>query len=118
MNNILVEGDYLARVDLDPDGDIFHGRIIGITDVINFYGSSIDELKAAFKDAIADYQDWCAEDGQQPQRSLSGALTIYADPDLHQRIIARAVAEGRSVDSWILSILERETRQGATGSAD
>ncbi len=32
---------YVARIDVDEDNDGFHGRVINISDVVNFKGRSI-----------------------------------------------------------------------------
>jgi predicted HicB family RNase H-like nuclease len=36
---------YEARIDTDEENDGFHGRVIDISDVINFKGRSMAELK-------------------------------------------------------------------------
>jgi hypothetical protein len=35
----------------------FHGRVLGVDDVVSFEGSSVDELEAAFREAVDDYLD-------------------------------------------------------------
>ena len=55
--------EYLAHVGFDEEGNIFHGEVINIRDVITFQGKSTDELKQAFKDSIKDYLEFCAERG-------------------------------------------------------
>jgi len=48
---------YQARVELDEEAGVFHGEVINTRDVITFQGSSVDELKQAFKDSVDDYRE-------------------------------------------------------------
>jgi len=32
--------DFIARIDYDDERKVFHGRIINIRDVVNFYGKN------------------------------------------------------------------------------
>ena len=45
-SNILKHGGYFAEFGYDDSADAFCGRVIGIKDVIDFYGRDVDELKA------------------------------------------------------------------------
>ena len=38
LTNLLKYKDYYAHIAFDPSADAFHGRVIGIQDVIDFYG--------------------------------------------------------------------------------
>ena len=50
---------YVARIDTDEENDGFHGRVINISDVINFKGRSMAELKREFAKSIATYFEFC-----------------------------------------------------------
>ena len=55
MNALDYKG-YVGIFAYDEDADIFHGRVVGLRDVITFEGRSIDELKRALADSIEDWQ--------------------------------------------------------------
>lgn len=95
---------YIGTVDAD-DG-VFAGRVIGLRDVITFEGSSFAEVEQAFRDSIDDYLAFCAERGEQPDRSYSGKIPLRLDPDLHRRAAIRAQAEGLSLNQWIARRIE------------
>ena len=42
---------YTAKIELDPDDNIFVGHIIGIRDTVGFHGETVSELKDAFHEA-------------------------------------------------------------------
>jgi predicted HicB family RNase H-like nuclease len=98
---------YVAIVELDEEAGLFHGEIINTRDVLTFQGRTLDELKAAFGDTVADYVEWCRERGKEPERPYSGNFTIRVSPELHRRIAAAAAREGKSVDGFIAAALER-----------
>lgn len=97
---------YVARVELDEEVGLFHGEVINTRDVLTFQGRTLDELRVAFADTIADYVEWCRERGKQPERPYSGNFTVRVSPELHRRIAAAAAREGKSVNAFISSVLE------------
>jgi predicted HicB family RNase H-like nuclease len=98
---------YVARIDLDEEAGLFHGEVVNTRDVLTFQGRTLDELRAAFADTIADYVDWCRERGKEPERPYSGNFTVRISPELHRRIAAAAASEGKSVNAFVVSALER-----------
>jgi len=56
--------NYRASVHYCSDSNVYYSKISGITDLISFEGSTIEELKQAFKDAVEDYQEICREIGK------------------------------------------------------
>ena len=111
LTNLLTYKGYYARLAFDPSADAFHGRVIGIQDVIDFYGRTPDELRAEFKTSVEAYLTWCAEEGTQPEKTWLGKLTIRVDEDLRRRLTVVAAAHGESVNAWITTLLDRETKR-------
>ncbi len=104
---MMTSDGYLAKVELDEEAGLFHGEVINTRDVLTFQGRTLDELKAAFAETIADYIEWCRERGKEPERPYSGNFTVRVSPELHRRIAAAAAREGKSVNAFIASTLER-----------
>jgi predicted HicB family RNase H-like nuclease len=98
---------YVATIDLDEDAGLFHGEVINARDVLTFQGRTIDELKTAFADTIADYVDWCRERGKEPERPYSGNFTVRISPELHRRVATAAARSGKSVNTFVAESLER-----------
>jgi predicted HicB family RNase H-like nuclease len=98
---------YVANVELDEQAGLFHGEVINTRDVLTFQGRTLEDLKAAFADTIADYVDWCRDRGKEPERPYSGHFTVRVSPELHRRIAAAAARDGKSVNAFIASALER-----------
>jgi predicted HicB family RNase H-like nuclease len=58
--------DYHAEISFDASADEFHGRVIGINDVIDFYAKTPADLKQEFQNSIDDYLDWCQTEAKEP----------------------------------------------------
>lgn len=97
---------YVARIDVDEENDGFHGRVINISDVINFKGRSMAELKKEFARSMKTYFEFCREEGDQPEEPFSGKFVLRVDPDVHRAITRAAEREGVSINKWAEHQLE------------
>lgn len=75
MNTLKYKG-FVGSVAFSEEDNVFFGKIEGIDGLVNFEGSSVDELKNAFHEAVDDYIAYCKEEGIQPQKTYSGTLNI------------------------------------------
>jgi predicted HicB family RNase H-like nuclease len=98
---------YVASIELDEEVGLFHGEVINTRDVLTFQGGTLDELRTAFRDTIADYLEWCRERGKEPDRPYSGNFTVRLPPDLHRRVAVEAARRGKSVNAFVADALER-----------
>ena len=98
---------YMATIELDEEAGLFHGEVINTRDVLTFQGGTLDELKVAFANTIADYIDWCRERGKEPERPYSGNFTVRISPELHRRVATAAARSGKSVNTFVAETLER-----------
>jgi predicted HicB family RNase H-like nuclease len=69
MNDTLEYKTYYATVHFKPDDEVFHGKIIGINDLVSFEGTTVKELKKAFHEAVEDYLETCEELGKDPEKT-------------------------------------------------
>lgn len=103
----MTHGGYLAAIEFDDEAGLFHGEVVNTRDVLTFQGRTVDELKTAFADTIADYQDWCRERGKEPEKPFSGHFTVRVPPDLHRRAAAAAAKRGKSLNGLVMEALDR-----------
>jgi predicted HicB family RNase H-like nuclease len=108
-SNVLKHQGYYAEFGYDESADAFCGRILGIRDVIDFYGRDVDELKESFRASVAEYEDWCREEGIPPERPWSGKTTLRPTDEQHRRYVAAAALAHMSVNAWMLQVLDRES---------
>ena len=98
MNVMTVDG-YNARIDYDPDSDLFRGEILGLTGGADFYGKNPKELRSEFKKSLQVFLTVCKEKGIEPRRSFSGKFNLRISPELHERLAITAEAEGKSINT-------------------
>lgn len=55
MENTLKYKNYLGSVEFSEEDDVWHGKIIGVNDLVLYEGSSRKELQQAFEIAVEDY---------------------------------------------------------------
>lgn len=97
--------NYAARIEFSAEDGIFMGHIAGIKDIIGFHGESVQELQAAFEEAVDDYLETCEKIGKAPQRPYSGKVMLRLSPELHARIAMKAEASGKSLNQWAAETL-------------
>jgi predicted HicB family RNase H-like nuclease len=111
LSNVISYRGYHAEIKYDPSADAFHGRVLGMRDVISFYGRTPDDLRDEMKAAIEDYMAWCREEGARPEKSWAGKLTLRPDEEVRRRVLIAAAARGQSVNAWINQVIDRESRK-------
>ena len=105
--NTMTHNGYAARVEFDAEDRIFVGHIAGIRDIVGFHGESVDELEAAFHEAVDDYLAVCKKLGQTPDKPYSGRVMLRLPPELHARASAAAQITGLSFNQWAAKALEQ-----------
>ena len=98
--NVMAYRGYAARVEFDAQDRIFVGHLAGIRDVVGFHGTSVDELEAAFHEAVDDYVAACEKLGRPPEKPFSGRVMFRIDPEVHARAALAAQLAGMSLNQW------------------
>ena len=72
MNSLMSYKGYRAKIEFDPEDEIFVGHVLGINDSLNFHGASVKELIQAFHDCIENYLEYCKQCGKAPEKEYKG----------------------------------------------
>ncbi len=107
MRNVLRYKGYAGSVTFDADDKIFHGRVLGITDMIGFEGVSVDDLERDFREAVDDYLATCQEIGKEPEKPFSGRFNVRFPSELHCAIALKAKQQQKSINAWIAEVCEK-----------
>jgi predicted HicB family RNase H-like nuclease len=105
MNTLLYK-DYSARIEFDEEDRLFVGHLAGIRDIVGFHGSSVDELEAAFHEAVDDYLVHCAKLGLPANKPFSGRVLLRIPPEVHARASISAQVAGLSLNQWAVNVLQ------------
>ena len=96
MKNAMTYKGYAARIEFDAHDRIFFGRLAGIQDIVTFHGETVDELEAAFKEAVDHYLAACAKLGDK-----------RIPPNVHAAIATAAEISGKSLNKWAADVLDQ-----------
>lgn len=76
MKKYLDYNGYLAWYEWIDEDKEFHGRILGVDAIIGLYGTTEDEIKEDFKNAVKDYEEDFKEKGVIPINRVKEAITL------------------------------------------
>ena len=100
MNTLKYKG-YIGSVAYSEPDKVFFGKIEGIEGLVNYEGESVQELTAAFHEAVDDYLIFCEEHNWKPQKSYTGAFNVRIAPDTHRDIANLAAEAGISINAFV-----------------
>jgi len=103
------QGDYVAVVEFDPEAEAFHGRVVNLRDVVDFWGTSVRELQREFRRSVRTYEEVCREQGLEPSKPYSGTFSLRLGPDLHRRAAVKAALEGKGLAEWVRDTIASTT---------
>ena len=106
MNLMSVDG-YHARIEYNPDTDLFRGEILGLSGGADFYGANPDELRREFRKSLDVFLEVCREQGIEPRRQFSGRFNLRIPPELHEQLAMAAEAQGKSLNALAQEALQR-----------
>lgn len=107
MNMMKYKG-YVARIEYDDEDRIFVGHLAGISDIVGFHASTVDDLERAFHESVDNYLSISEETGRAPQKPYSGNLMVRIPPDIHAAVATASQAHGKSINQWVSEVLGRE----------
>ena len=67
---------YHATIEFDAEDNIFVGKVFGITDSLNFHGTSVDELETSFHNCIENYLEMCKRYNKKPNKEFKGSFNV------------------------------------------
>jgi predicted HicB family RNase H-like nuclease len=102
---------YMGHVEFDDEMEIFHGEVINTRDVITFQGSTVAEIKKAFRESVDDYLEFCKERNEEPDKPFSGKFNLRLDPELHRMVYITAKQHKMSLNQWIAEAIKHHIQE-------
>lgn len=106
VTNMMEINGYRAHVQNDPDINMFRGEFVGLNGGADFYATDIDNLRKEGEISLKVFLDMCQEDRVEPRKTYSGKFNLRVSPQLHAKIAAQAVADGKSLNQWVADVLD------------
>ena len=106
MNNIMTYKGYTGSVEYSDIDKILFGRVIGVRSLISYQGSSVEELRADFEEAVDDYLDMCKQQDIEPEVYYKGAISVRLDPELHRLATIAAQSNHETLNEFIRNCIK------------
>lgn len=107
MNSMLEYNGYHASIEYDAEDNLFIGKVFGITDSLNFHGTSIEELKNTFSQCIDNYLELCEKIGKNPEKEFKGTFNVRISPELHKRVALEAAKQKITLNQYVSKALNK-----------
>ena len=105
--NLMTLNGYRAKIEYDPELDMFRGEILGLNGGADFYGKNPRELRKEFKNSLAVFLEVCKEKDISPTKEYSGKFNLRISSNLHSEIAAQAIADNKSINQWVADTLQK-----------
>ncbi len=92
---------YTASIWFEADDHAFHGVALGVRHDIHYSRVSVQEIEQPINHSIDEYLSICSERGIDPQKPMSGRLSLRISPELHLKAAAKARESGTSTNTLI-----------------
>lgn len=97
---------YHATFEYDGEDKIFIGKVHGLSDSLNFHGTSVDELEKMFHQSVDNYILFCKQIGKEPEKEYSGSFNVRISPEMHREVAQEALKKGETINSIIKYAIE------------
>ncbi|MCL2494692.1 MAG: type II toxin-antitoxin system HicB family antitoxin [Oscillospiraceae bacterium] len=105
MRNQLHYRGYTGSVAFSEEDGVFHGKVLGISDLISYEGDSVQALTAEFREFIDEYFLFCEENGREPDEPFVSPYPLRLQPDLRRRAEVAAYDAGLSLSDYVAQFL-------------
>ncbi|UPS91068.1 MULTISPECIES: type II toxin-antitoxin system HicB family antitoxin [unclassified Bizionia] len=106
MSDYLTYKGYFGTVNFNSDDEVFYGKIFGISDLINFEGSSVKELKESFEESLDDYLETCKALNKTPDKTFKGSFNVRVSMELHKKAAMIANQKSISLNDFVKKAID------------
>jgi predicted HicB family RNase H-like nuclease len=111
MSDMMSYKGYRGQIEFSEEDETFYGWITGINDLVTFEGTSVQELRSAFTEAVNDYLDTCKSLGKKPEKEYKGQFNVRISRELHRLAAMKATTSRISLNKFV----ERAIRKAVQG---
>ena len=104
-NGVFEYKGYLGSAEVDTDAFVLVGKLLFIKDVIAYSAADAKGLEAAFKEAVDDYLETCAEVGRDPEVPCKGTFNVRVSPQVHRDAALAARRKDITLNQFVCEAL-------------
>jgi len=83
MNNMLHHRGYYGSIEASQDDNCLYGKLQFIRALVSYEGATVAELTRAFRDAVDEYLETCAQLNREPEMPCKGSFNVRIGHELH-----------------------------------
>ena len=101
-------GPYEALIQFEEEENSFYGRVVNLArDGFDFWGRDVDELRAELVRSAEEYEAFCRERGEEPEKPFSGTFLVRGSPELHRAVAVAAARNNTSMNAFVTDALAK-----------
>ncbi|MCL1903294.1 MAG: type II toxin-antitoxin system HicB family antitoxin [Oscillospiraceae bacterium] len=101
MSNVLTYKGFYGSIEFFEEDNVFHGKILGISDCFLYEGDSVQSLKQDFQDSVNEYIDFCNEVGKEPEKAYKGTFNVPIESSLHKKLSVYSSEHGKTLNGTV-----------------
>jgi predicted HicB family RNase H-like nuclease len=101
---------YYGSIDISLEDGCLFGKLEFIDPLVTFEGQTVEELQAAFREAVDDYVATCKAEGIKPQKPYSGTFNVRVGQELHATAVRYARLQGMNLNEFVKQALEHKVQ--------
>lgn len=110
MNKLTYKG-YTGTIEASIEDNCLHGQILFIEDIITYEGTTVDDIKTSFKEAVNRYLAYCKETGRPANKPYSGTFNVRVGQDLHRKAVEIAYHRGITLNDFVTQSIQATIEQ-------
>ncbi len=109
--NKLTHKSYTGTIEASIEDSCLHGQILFIDDIITYEGTTVEETKTSFKEAVNRYLAYCKETGKRANKPYSGTFNVRVGQNLHRKSVEIAFHRGINLNDFVTQSIEAAIEQ-------
>jgi predicted HicB family RNase H-like nuclease len=106
MSDLLTYKGYYGSARYSAADEVFYGKLEGIDDLVNYEGTSVQELIKAFHEAVEDYLETCKGIGKEPNKTYKGSFNVRIPAELHREAAIFAASKDISLNDFVKTAIQ------------
>lgn len=101
MSNLLHYKGYFGTVEYSSQDDCLFGKVLGLSSLYLYEGTTVTELKSNFEEMVDSYILDCQSKGKEPEKPYKGSFNVRVTPEVHKAAALYAIENGITLNSLV-----------------
>lgn len=99
---------FYGSVEASVEDACLFGKLEFVEPLVSYEGETVQEVKAAFHEAVDDYLETCEELGVEPQKPYKGTFNVRIGRELHRAAAIAAKQRNINLNELVKQAIEHE----------